>query len=78
MLTTLLKYSPLSFALPSVDSESEEHIRRKSDDCMKIMMQAGADLTVDYFSPMGERDSVFQLAICSFSFVKTSLSPKAH
>lgn len=77
MLTTLIKYSPLSLALSSIDSEDEEHIRRISDDCMKIMMQAGADLSVDYFME-GERYGVFEIAVMIYSIVKTSLSPKAH
>ena len=78
MLTTLLKYSPLSLTLPYNDSEDEEHIRRMSDDCMKITMQAGADLSLEYFSPGGENSSAFELAVHSFSFVKISLSPKVH
>ena len=78
MLTTLLKYSPLSLTLPSMDSEHEEHIRRMSDDCMKITMQAGADLSLEYFWSGGAKSSVFELAVHSFSLVKTSLSPKVH
>ena len=78
MLTTLLKYSPLSLTLPSMDSEHEEHISRISDDCMKITMKAGADLSLEHLSPGGERISAFELAVHSFSLVKTSLSPKVH
>ena len=78
MLTTLLKYSPLSLTLPYNDSEDEEHIRRMSDDCMKITMQADADLSLEYFSSGGSKSSAFELAVYSFSFVKTSLSPKVH
>ena len=78
MLTTLLKYSPLSLTLPSIDCEDEEHIRRMSDDCMKITMQAGADLSLEYFWSGGGKSSVFELAVYSFSVVKTSLSPKLH
>jgi hypothetical protein len=76
LLNDPLNYRPVSSRRGFLDIEEKEDIRKKIADCIKITLQAGADFSLEYTEPGGERDSLFAWAIDSLSFVKNSLSSK--